>query len=92
MRELAACGLAPGRRGAAPRSWLTPPERSVARLVATGRSNRDVAAELMVSVKTVEFHLTRIYARLGVRSRGQLAALVASGGDARLSGDDLRTR
>src|SRR4029453_4625431 len=46
----------------------------VARLVAVGRSNRQVASELFVSVKTVQFHLTHIYAKLGVGSRAELAA------------------
>jgi DNA-binding CsgD family transcriptional regulator len=43
-------------------------------LVAQGLSNREVAAELYVSPKTVQYHLTRIYAKLGVRSRAELAA------------------
>lgn len=73
-RELAACGLTPVKRGANDPSRLTPQERSVAELVAAGMTNREVAAELLVSVKTVEVHLTRIYSKLGVRSRAQLAA------------------
>ena len=44
------------------------------RLVALGMSNRQVAAELFVSVKTVQFHLTHIYTKLGVGSRAELAA------------------
>ncbi len=44
-------------------------------LVAQGLSNREVAAELYVSPKTVQYHLTRMYAKLGVRSRAELAAL-----------------
>ena len=46
----------------------------VARLVAAGMSNRQVAGELFVSVKTVQFHLTHVYAKLGVGSRAELAA------------------
>ena len=42
--------------------------------MATGKTNREVAAELLLSVKTVEVHLTRVYAKLGVSSRSQLAA------------------
>jgi DNA-binding CsgD family transcriptional regulator len=81
-RELEACGLVPRRRtvAAAP-AQLTPTERSVARLVASGLSNRDVASQLVVSVKTVEYHLTRIYAKLGLRSRAALAARGRGGGD-----------
>ena len=73
-RELAACGLAPGARREFDASQLTAQELAVARLVAQGMSNRQVASELFVSVKTVQFHLTRIYAKLGVSSRTELAA------------------
>jgi DNA-binding NarL/FixJ family response regulator len=45
----------------------------VARLAASGLSNREVAAELVVSVKTVEFHLRHAYHKLGISSRKQLA-------------------
>ena len=55
---------------------LTPRERMVSRLVADGRSNQQVAAELVLSVKTVEHHLSSIYAKLGVQSRTQMAAIV----------------
>src|SRR6185295_16067205 len=55
-RELAACGL-PGHRAVRRHLGLTPQELAVARLVAAGRANREVAAELVVSVKTVEYHL-----------------------------------
>jgi DNA-binding CsgD family transcriptional regulator/tetratricopeptide (TPR) repeat protein len=51
---------------------LTPAEQAVARLVATGHSNREAAAELYVSVKTVESHLGHIFAKLGIRSRHDL--------------------
>src|SRR6185503_4635104 len=54
---------------------LTPQEEAVTSLVAQGLSNREVAAELYVSPKTVQYHLTRIYAKLGIRSRSELAAL-----------------
>jgi DNA-binding CsgD family transcriptional regulator len=73
-RELAACGLAPARRSAFDPSRLTAQELAVARLVAMGMSNRRVASELFVSIKTVQFHLTHIYAKLGVSSRAELAA------------------
>ena len=52
---------------------LTPTERRVAGLVAEGRSTKEVAARLFVSPKTVEGHLSRIYAKLGVHSRTALA-------------------
>jgi DNA-binding CsgD family transcriptional regulator len=53
---------------------LTDAEERIVALVADGRSNRDVAAELSLSVRTVEATLTRAYAKLGVRSRSELAA------------------
>ena len=52
---------------------LTAHEASVARLVARGHTNREVAAELAVSPKTVEAHLSRIYRKLELRSRTELA-------------------
>jgi DNA-binding CsgD family transcriptional regulator len=51
---------------------LTGSERAVAQLAASGASNREIAAELYVSEKTVEAVLTRVYRKLGVRSRTQL--------------------
>jgi DNA-binding NarL/FixJ family response regulator len=48
----------------------------VALLVAEGRSNKEVAAELYVSTKTVEFHLSHIYRKLGLTTRTQLARMV----------------
>ncbi|MFN2606444.1 MAG: AAA family ATPase [Acidimicrobiales bacterium] len=71
--ELAACGLAPDR-SSRHHGQLTPQELAVTALVAAGRTNRETAAELVVSVKTVEHHLSAIYAKLGVRSRSELAA------------------
>jgi DNA-binding CsgD family transcriptional regulator len=60
------------------RGVLTASERRVAELVAAGRSNKEIAAELVVSQRTVEAHLTRAYAKLGVRSRTELARLLLS--------------
>jgi DNA-binding CsgD family transcriptional regulator len=60
----------------------------VARLVAGGMTNRQVASELFISIKTVQFHLTHIYAKLGVGSRAELAAQFR---DAPI-GDDHRAR
>jgi DNA-binding CsgD family transcriptional regulator len=58
---------------------LTPTERRVASLVAEGRSNREVAAALFVAPRTVEWNLSKIYAKLGVRSRAELAHRWTSG-------------
>jgi DNA-binding CsgD family transcriptional regulator len=62
-------GRPPGGEGE-----LTATEEQVARLVIAGLSNKEVAAQLFVAVRTVEANLTRVYAKLGVRSRGELAA------------------
>ncbi|GAA1031965.1 MULTISPECIES: LuxR C-terminal-related transcriptional regulator [Amycolatopsis] len=71
-RELRAGGVHLPRGGV---DLLTPQEEAVARMVARGQSNREVAAELFLSVKTVQYHLTRIYAKLGIRGRTELAVL-----------------
>lgn len=63
-----------GRFGA-----VTDQERQVAELVARGRRNREVAAELHLSTRTVEAHLGRIYRKLGIASRSQLVALAQAG-------------
>lgn len=62
----------PGRR-TSEGDMLTEAEARIAELVAAGRSNKDVAAALFVSVKTVEVTLTRIYQKVGVHSRAELA-------------------
>jgi DNA-binding CsgD family transcriptional regulator len=62
----------PGRRSK-DHGVLTDAEARIAELVAAGRSNRDVATALFVSVKTVEVTLTRVYQKVGVRSRAELA-------------------
>jgi DNA-binding CsgD family transcriptional regulator len=69
-REL---GRLPGRRPQTD-GQLTNAEAAIAALVADGRSNKEVAAELVLTVKTVEVTLTRVYEKLGVRSRAELAA------------------
>ena len=56
---------------------LTPTERRVAELAATGAQNKEIAGALFVSVKTVEANLSRVYTKLGIRSRVQLAAGLA---------------
>ncbi|MEB3022624.1 LuxR C-terminal-related transcriptional regulator [Mycolicibacter sp. MYC017] len=73
-RELKAGGVHQ-LRGSRRNAELTPQEEAVTALVAQGLSNREVAAELYISAKTVQYHLTRIYAKLEVRSRSELAAL-----------------
>lgn len=76
--ELAVAG---GRRSRArsPMS-LTPQERRVAELAATGRSRREIAGQLSVSVRTVETHLYRAYAKLGIHSQRELMARAGHAG------------
>jgi DNA-binding CsgD family transcriptional regulator/tetratricopeptide (TPR) repeat protein len=81
-RALLACGVSgPPVAGADSRAArlaaLTPHEQVVAKLVAAGMTNRQVAAELYVSVKAVEYHLGGIFAKLGIRSRRELPAELA---------------
>jgi DNA-binding NarL/FixJ family response regulator len=57
---------------------LTPQELKVAGLAAAGLANRDIAARLFLSPRTVEYHLSNVYQKLGIRSRGELAHLQLS--------------
>jgi DNA-binding CsgD family transcriptional regulator len=74
--ELAATGAAVRRRVSPPHHELTPQERTVAQLVATGLTNREIAERLFVTTNTVETHLRHIFQKLDVRSRTQLAIAV----------------
>ena len=67
-----------GGRAASPNE-LTPTEERVACLVAEGKTNKEVAAELVVTVRAVEANLSRIYAKLSVRSRAELARRYRAG-------------
>ena len=75
--ELSASGLRPPPRNDRDRTDLTSQELVVARLAAAGRTNREIAGELVVSVKTVEYHLRNAFQKLGVARRRQLAARLA---------------
>jgi DNA-binding CsgD family transcriptional regulator len=72
--ELAAIGLRAG-----PPDELTASEERVARLAATGLTNRQIAASLQVSPKTVETHLGRVYRKLDIRTRAELGARMGGG-------------
>ncbi len=70
-------GLPPPRRSS---SALTTRQQQVARLVAQGLTNREIAAELTITERSAESHIERIRDRLGLRSRAQLAAWYSAGG------------
>ena len=71
--ELEATGITARKRDPATLDDLTPQELRIAKLVAAGASNRDVAAQLFLSQKTVEYHLRKVFMKLGVSSRVELA-------------------
>lgn len=76
-RELRATGEHPRARGAGPGTSLTDHELHIARLVASGSTAREVAAELFLSPRTIEAHLRNIYRKLGITSRRQLRELLS---------------
>ena len=72
-QELRASGETINRPGPSALPKLTAQELQVAKLVTRGLSNREVAAQLFISPRTVDFHLRNVFTKLGVSSRGQLA-------------------
>lgn len=78
-RELRATGARPRRPPSASSQPLTPQELQVALTVADGATNKEAAAALLISPKTVEYHLAKVYEKLGVRSRAGLARRMARG-------------
>jgi DNA-binding CsgD family transcriptional regulator len=75
-QELVATAIHARRRVDSTRGDLTAAEQHVARVVAGGATNREAAARLFVTEKTIETHLSRIYRKLGLRSRTELARAV----------------
>lgn len=73
--ELRATGESVRRRDPAARDELTAQERLVASLVAEGLANKEIAARLFLSPRTIDFHLRNVFAKLGIASRTELAAL-----------------
>jgi DNA-binding CsgD family transcriptional regulator len=74
-QELAATGETVRRRESDPVDLLTPQERQIAQMLASGRTTREAAAALFISPKTVEYHLRHVYLKLDIRSRSALADL-----------------
>jgi DNA-binding CsgD family transcriptional regulator len=77
--ELAATGETVQRRGASRLTTLTAQERQIAELLGEGQTTRQAAAALFLSPKTVEYHLRHVYAKLGIRSRADLAGVLTEG-------------
>ena len=73
--ELEATGETARRRDESTRDDLTPQELRIAQRVATGATNRDVGAQLFISPKTVEYHLSKVFMKLGISSRVELARM-----------------
>jgi DNA-binding CsgD family transcriptional regulator len=76
--ELAATGETVYRRDADLRSLLTPQELQVSLLLVEGRTTRETAAALFLSPKTVEYHLRKVYTKLGIGSRAELADVLSA--------------
>ena len=90
--ELEASGERVPRRDLTAPERLTAQELQIALQVAAGRSNRDVAAALYMSPKTVEYHLTHVYRKLDLRSRAELVRLFAGQLGAPLAPSDAADR
>ena len=76
-RELLATGEKVRKREVDTHSQLTPQEEHIIRLTRDGRSNREIAAELFISTRTVEWHLRKVFGKLGISSRRELRRALA---------------
>jgi DNA-binding CsgD family transcriptional regulator len=76
-RELLATGESVRQRTVDVREALTAQEAQIARLAAGGRTNSEIAAELFISPRTVEWHLHKVFTKLGVSSRNKLRGVLS---------------
>jgi DNA-binding CsgD family transcriptional regulator len=81
-RELIATGGTPRKRRVETRDQLTPQEEQIARLARDGLSNPQIGAQLFLSARTVEWHLRKVFAKLGIGSRHELTSVLAQRGQA----------
>jgi DNA-binding CsgD family transcriptional regulator len=79
-RELTATGEKVRKRDVETRHELTPQEHQIARLARDGLSNPEIGAQLFISAKTVEWHLAKVFTKLGISSRRQLRTALPEGG------------
>ena len=84
-RELRATGKTVRKRSVETLSALTAQEAHIARLARDGRTNPEIGAQLFLSARTVEWHLRKIFAKLGIGSRRELRAALAQLGQDALS-------
>jgi len=85
-RELVATGETVRKRTVGTLDQLTPHEAQIARLAREGRTNAQIGAELFISPRTVEYHLAKVFSKLGISSRKELRAAILDTGVPTLSG------
>ena len=82
--ELRASGETARKRDPSSRAQLTPQELQIARFVGQGATNREIAAQLFLSPRTVDHHLRNVFAKLGISSRAELIRLPDLDGSTRI--------
>jgi DNA-binding NarL/FixJ family response regulator len=80
-RELLATGETARKRSVVTNSLLTAQEAQVARLALDGLSNPEIAARLFISRRTVQYHLSKVFTKLNITSRGQLTRVLPADPD-----------